>query len=55
MTTFPVEYFLGVVRFILGTPMTDVQKVVLLPLVGLATLLQVVLVVLLQRLRRQNE
>ena len=52
MTNFPVEFFLGVLRFIVGTPLTDVQKVVILPLVGLAMLLQVVVILLLLRLRR---
>lgn len=52
MTTFPVEFFLGILRIIVGTPMTDVQKVILLPLVGLAMLLQVIVVLLMQRLRK---
>lgn len=52
MITFPVDFFLGVLRAIIETPMTDVQKVVLLPLLGLAMLLQVILAVLLQRMRR---
>lgn len=52
MTTFPIEYFLGVLRIIAGTPMTDIQKVVLLPLIILAMLLQVIVVLLMQRLRK---
>jgi hypothetical protein len=49
MTTFPVEFFLGAVRFIFDLPITDIQKLILLPTIGLVMLLQVVVFVLYMR------
>ena len=49
MTTIPVEFFVGAVRFAMELPITDIQKLILLPSIGLAMLLQVMVFVLYMR------